>query len=124
MSPTVSAILETLSASPRINRKDLADKVNVDLSGEEAEARKLALASDLHWLISEGYVIEFNDGSLDLPREKKPKPEVGAGVAPTVEPEKQALDTSASVMSAKEEAADKKPDSDETPREPTGTVAD
>ncbi|MEY2541174.1 MAG: hypothetical protein QOI22_776 [Verrucomicrobiota bacterium] len=72
-SPTVSAILETLSASPRINRKDLAEKV--DLSGEEGEARKLALASDLHWLISEGYVIEFNDGSLDLPREKRPKPE-------------------------------------------------
>ena len=71
LSPTVSAILETVSASPRINRKDLAEKVNIDLSGEEAEARKLALASDLHWLISEGYVIEFNDGSLDLPREKK-----------------------------------------------------
>jgi hypothetical protein len=30
----------------------------------------MTLASDLHWLISEGYVIEFNDGSLDLPRTK------------------------------------------------------
>jgi hypothetical protein len=76
MSPIVSAILETLSATPRMNRKDLAEKVIVDLSGDEAETRKRALASDLHWLISEGYVIEFNDGSLDLPREKKPKPEV------------------------------------------------
>jgi hypothetical protein len=28
------------------------------------------LASDLHWLISAGHVIEFNDGSLDLPRAK------------------------------------------------------
>jgi hypothetical protein len=75
LSPTVSAILETLRASPRINRKDLAEKIVVDPAGEGAESRKLALASDLHWLVSEGYVIEFNDGSLDLPRAKKPKPE-------------------------------------------------
>jgi hypothetical protein len=79
LSPTVRAILETVSASPRINRKDLAEKV--DLGGDGAEARKLALASDLHWLISEGYVIEFNDGSLDLPREKKPKPETKTAAA-------------------------------------------
>jgi hypothetical protein len=49
--------------------------VIVDLPSEEAEIRKRALASDLHWLISEGYVIEFNDNSLDLPRVKRPKPE-------------------------------------------------
>ena len=76
LSPTISTILETLRASPRINRKELAEKVIVDPASEEAESRKLALASDLHWLISEGYVIEFNDGSLDLPRVKQPKPEV------------------------------------------------
>ena len=70
VSPSVNAILATLTATPRINRKDLAEKLIVDLAGEEAEARKLALASDLHWLVSEGYVIEFNDGSLDLPRAK------------------------------------------------------
>lgn len=96
LSPTVSAILEILAASPRINRKEFAEKLIggsppglsttageglppaisvVDLAGQEAEARKLALASDLHWLISEGYVIEFNDGSLDLPRAKQVKPE-------------------------------------------------
>jgi hypothetical protein len=72
LSPMVSAIVETLTTSPRINRKDLAEKVIVDLNKEEAEARKFSLASDLHWLISEGYVIEFNDGSLDLPRTKAP----------------------------------------------------
>ena len=72
VSANVAAILETVGANPRINRKDLADKVLVDLTAEEIEARKLALASDLHWLISEGYVIEFNDGSLDLPRSKAP----------------------------------------------------
>ena len=80
VSLNVTAILETVGASPRINRKDLADKILVDVAtateraSEEIDQRKLALASDLHWLISEGYVIEFNDGSLDLPRVKtKPK---------------------------------------------------
>jgi hypothetical protein len=77
LSPTVRLILETVAASPGINRKEFAGKVIVDLSGEEAEIRKRALASDLHWLISEGYVIEFNDGSLDLPRVKRPKSEAG-----------------------------------------------
>ncbi len=71
VSPQVRAIVETIAANPRTNRKDFAGKVLVDLSGEELEARKLSLASDLKWLISEGYVIEFNDGSLDLPRAKK-----------------------------------------------------
>jgi hypothetical protein len=74
LSPTVRLILETVAASPGINRKEFAEKVIVDLPSEEAEIRKRALASDLHWLISEGYVIEFNDGSLDLPRVKGPKP--------------------------------------------------
>jgi hypothetical protein len=35
----------------------------------------LSLASDLHWMIREGHVIEFNEGSLDLPRAKAPKKE-------------------------------------------------
>ncbi len=51
----------------------------------EAEKTKLALASDLHWMIREGYVIEFNDGSLDLPRAKPPKKEpseVGTDLPP------------------------------------------
>jgi hypothetical protein len=66
----INSIFETLTATPRINRKQLAEKLIVDLAPEEAESKKLALTSDLHWLISEGYVIEFNDGSLDLPRVK------------------------------------------------------
>lgn len=70
VSPAVNAVLEILTATPGIGRKELADKLIVDLSSDEAEARKLALASDLHWLIGAGHVIEFNDGSLDLPRLK------------------------------------------------------
>ena len=70
VSPSVNAILEAVAATPSINRKELADKLTVDLSIEDIESHKLALASDLRWLISEGHVIEFNDTSLDLPRKK------------------------------------------------------
>jgi hypothetical protein len=70
VSSQVKAILETLTQNPRANRKELADKLLSDTPAAESESRKLGLASDLHWLIREGYVIEFNDGSLDLPRTK------------------------------------------------------
>src|SRR6266404_1958259 len=82
VSPSVNAILETLTATPGITRKELAEKLLVDLANEEAERAKLALASNMHWLIREGYVIEFNDGSLDLPRGKaKPREPVEATVS-------------------------------------------
>jgi hypothetical protein len=74
VSPQVQAILQAITENPRSNRKDLAEKLIVDVAAEEAEQPKLALASDLRWLISEGYLIEFNDGSLDLPRVKTPNP--------------------------------------------------
>jgi hypothetical protein len=132
VSPQVGAILEAIGATPRIGRKELADKLIAGLAAEEAERVKMALASDLRWLINEGYVIEFNDGSLDLPRTKvkaREEAAVAAGVSPaekeerveagappadesveapkesesvvaavvsTAEPEKQALETSAS----------------------------
>jgi hypothetical protein len=85
VSPQVRGILETIGATPRIGRKELADKLIVDLAPEDAERVKMALASDLRWLINEGYVIEFNDGSLDLPRVKtktKEETAVVAGVSP------------------------------------------
>ena len=76
VSDSVRHILETLRASPRINRKELAEKlIGPDTEAAEAEKTKLSLASELHWLIREGHVIEFNDGSLDLPRAKPPKKE-------------------------------------------------
>jgi hypothetical protein len=57
-----------------------------DVTAEDAESRKLAFASDLRWLINEGYVIEFNDGSLDLPRGKTKSRESVAADAPAAEP--------------------------------------
>ncbi len=73
VSSSINAILEKVAAAPGINRKLLAEQLAP--AGAEApdlEKAKMTLASDLHWLIREGYVIEFNDGSLDLPRAKPP----------------------------------------------------
>src|SRR5437588_4645517 len=70
VSASVNAILEALSTNPGSNRKQLLEKLTADTKTEIADARRLASASDLRWLINEGYVIEFNDGSLDLPKGK------------------------------------------------------
>jgi hypothetical protein len=74
VSPSVNAILEALAGTAVINRKQLFEKLIGNVATENVEPRKLALVSNLRWLINEGYVIEFNDGSLDLPRGKaKPR---------------------------------------------------
>ena len=82
VSPSINAILEKVAAAPGINRKLLAEQLSP--AGTEAadlEKAKMTLASDLHWLIGEGYVIEFNDGSLDLPRAKAPPAAAPAATA-------------------------------------------
>jgi len=82
VSPSVNAILEALTGRTVINRKQLFEKLIGNVATEDAERRKLALVSDLRWLINEGYVIEFNDGSLDLPRGKaKPREALAPDVA-------------------------------------------
>jgi len=74
LSPSIGGVLAALAEKPGLNRKQLLEKLLPEGSSlaEEREKKKLALASDLHWLISEGCVIEFNDGTLDLPRAKAP----------------------------------------------------
>jgi hypothetical protein len=71
VSASINAILQKVTASPGVNLKQLADQL-APAGAEPAdhERARLSLASDLHWLVSEGYVIEFNDGSLDLPKAK------------------------------------------------------
>jgi hypothetical protein len=79
VSPLVNAILEAVSATAGISRKQLFETLTDNGASEDAEPRRLALASDLRWLINEGYVLEFNDGSLDLPRTKSKEPRGAAG---------------------------------------------
>jgi hypothetical protein len=75
VSASINSILEKVAATPGINRKQLAEQLATpDADAATAERAKMTLANDLHWLIREGYVIEFNDGSLDLPRAKAPQP--------------------------------------------------
>ncbi|CAN5286014.1 hypothetical protein BH20VER2_BH20VER2_16020 [soil metagenome] len=71
VSSSINAILQALSDAPGLNRKQLVEKL-ASAGAEQAELEriKLSLASDLRWLASEGYIIEFNDGTLDLPRPK------------------------------------------------------
>jgi hypothetical protein len=85
VSDPVRQILETLKASPRINRRELAEKlIAPETEPAEAEKTKLSLASDLHWMIREGHVIEFNEGSLALPRAKAKKEAVEPDAPSTV----------------------------------------
>lgn len=79
VSPSVAGILETITATPGIHRKELAGRlIPAAAENGDADRSKLTLAADLKWLISEGYVIEFNDGSIDLPRAKQPETKAAA----------------------------------------------
>ncbi|HXM32855.1 MAG TPA: hypothetical protein VN921_04315 [Chthoniobacterales bacterium] len=91
VSASINGILERVAAAPGILRKQLSEQLApAGAHPADLEKAKLALASDLHWLVSEGYVIEFNDGSLDLPRTKPPaavtaaeeKPAAAGTIAP------------------------------------------
>ena len=70
-----SVILSTIRSYPKISRKQLAEKAlakligekSTDDSSEEYQHAKTTLATDLIWLAKAGHVIEFADGTLDLP---------------------------------------------------------
>ncbi|HEY5894639.1 MAG TPA: hypothetical protein VIT91_15565 [Chthoniobacterales bacterium] len=70
LSPSIRAVLATLRENPGINRKQLAEKIlgaDGALSESDAQSRKTILIGDLYWLARQGHVIEFADGTLDLP---------------------------------------------------------
>jgi hypothetical protein len=79
LSPGLAAILAAIRSYPRITRKQLAEKVLAKLIGEKSRdmadpeyaQAKTNLASDLLWLAKAGHVIEFSDGTLDLPLSPK-----------------------------------------------------
>jgi hypothetical protein len=75
VSTGLSVILSTIRSYPKISRKQLAEKAlakligekSTDDSSEEYQHAKTTLATDLIWLAKAGHVIEFADGTLDLP---------------------------------------------------------
>jgi hypothetical protein len=86
VSANLSAILSAIRSYPKISRKQLAEKILSKLSGAllsdeastEYQHAKTALATDLIWLAKAGHVIEFADGTLDLPLPPKLIDEKGA----------------------------------------------
>lgn len=66
VAPSIAAILDAVKARPRCTRKDLATTILGEAPPEETKA-KSELAANLHWLLLEGLVVEFFDGTLDLP---------------------------------------------------------
>lgn len=82
VSPSVSAILGTIREAPGISRRELAERVAsgmpapsdtagaASVESAAVDRAKRTLAADLHWLVSEGHVIEFNDGTLELARSR------------------------------------------------------
>ena len=100
VSASINAILEKIAATPGMNRKLLAEQLAVvETDGDAIERAKMSLANDLHWLVREGYVIEFNDGALDLPRAKAPQPEKPAAAG-----EKAASSTESPASSTREQS--------------------
>ena len=78
----ISAILTTVGEHPGIKRPQLATRLlgaalpadAPEAAVQEATAKKEALASDLHYLIQIGYVVEFQSGNLELPPPRRESP--------------------------------------------------
>jgi hypothetical protein len=91
VSTGLSAILTTIKSYPKISRKQLAEKAlakligekSTDESSEEYQHAKTTLATDLIWLAKAGHVIEFADGTLDLPLPPRPIEAAKGGVHPS-----------------------------------------
>lgn len=85
VSAGLAAILAVLKSFPKITRKQLAEKILGQSLGEKAKEEtspeyqqaKTNLITDLIWLAKAGHVIEFADGTLDLPLPpKNPEPKI------------------------------------------------
>jgi hypothetical protein len=74
----IAAILTTVGEHPGLKRPQLAARLLGTLppdaseeAQQEATAKINALAADLHYLIQIGYVVEFQNGCLELPPARK-----------------------------------------------------
>ena len=66
-------ILTTVNEHPGIRRPDLATRLLAGLEPDSPEAvtKKEALVRDLHYLIHVGHVVEFQNGALELPLDRR-----------------------------------------------------
>jgi len=122
VSTGLSAILSTIKSYPKISRKQLAEKAlakligekSTDESSEQYQRAKTALATDLIWLAKAGHVIEFADGTLDLPLPPRPL-ESAKSTLPSAH---QNLEGEEPDISADEESATGQLETDETSADP------
>ena len=81
-SANVTEMLAVIEKKPRCMRSDIAAAILQAKPEADPVALKAALAGDLRWLIQAGHVIEFHDGTLDVPPIPKVEPAPGkAGIA-------------------------------------------
>ncbi|HWL54742.1 MAG TPA: hypothetical protein VNQ90_20035 [Chthoniobacteraceae bacterium] len=80
VSPEITSLLTVIESKPKATRADLSEALLKPFQEEEGfEKRKSTLASDLKWLTQAGHVIEFHDGTFDLPLPpREPSKEAGA----------------------------------------------
>ena len=123
ISTGLAAILSTIKSYSKISRKQLAEKALAKLIGEkstdessaEYQHAKTTLATDLIWLAKAGHVIEFADGTLDLPLPPRPV-EAGERQAHLSRPSR-ILETEESEGSPEEESSTAQLETDEMPAE-------
>jgi len=91
MSAHVADLLNVIESTPKCSRSEISNRLLKPHEADpEFQKRKEGLAADLHWLIHSGHVIEFHDGTFDLPLAPKEQAKENAETA-SVEDEKAAL---------------------------------
>jgi hypothetical protein len=87
-------MMEVLAPAPAVLPVNPPAEGQTTATGPEPTPEQTAVVSDLHWLIHQGHVIEFANGTLEtakkpLPRPPKPesKPAAEPGGAPALESE-------------------------------------
>ena len=124
----ISAILSTIKSYPKISRKQLAEKAlakligekSKDESSEEYQHAKTTLATDLIWLAKAGHVIEFADGTLDLPLPPRPAETAKGNARPTAH---QNLESEEADGSPEEESSSAQLEAEELAGESSGEPA-
>jgi len=84
ISPGVKIVLDYIEAHPGCTRKALVDALAPEASATP-EARNILL-QDLHWLVRQGHILEYNNGTLEItrpPKKKETKPSPVAEPAPS-----------------------------------------
>ena len=100
VSEGVKKIVDYVNANPRCNRRQLVEALSPSpalpaeatkeqtAQAHEPTPEQTAVVADLHWLIHQGHVIEFANGTLEtakkpLPKPVKPAPKATASAAPS-----------------------------------------